>query len=154
MSPRSKSEFVMCDESNCAQVREILDRVGDKWSLYIIATLHDGALRFSQIKREVDGISQRMLTLTLRSLERDGLLTRTVSASTPLRVEYELTTVGHSLRAPIVGLITWAIDNRSRMEKARAAFDRSAARNTAAVSAPKGERSGRMADPRPAAIRA
>ena len=126
MSPRSKSEFVMCDESNCAPIREILDRVGDKWSLYIIATLHGGALRFNEIKREVDGISQRMLTLTLRSLERDGLLTRTVSSSTPLRVDYELTTLGHSLRAPIVGLITWAIDNRSRMEKARAAFDRSA----------------------------
>ena len=131
MSPRSKSEFVMCDESNCAPIREILDRVGDKWSLYIIATLHGGALRFSEIKREVDGISQRMLTLTLRSLERDGLLTRSVSSSTPLRVDYELTTLGHSLRAPIVGLITWAIENRSRMEKARAAFDRSATNRTA-----------------------
>jgi DNA-binding HxlR family transcriptional regulator len=154
MTPRGKGEFVMCDESNCAPIREILDRVGDKWSLYIIATLHGGALRFNEIKREVDGISQRMLTLTLRSLERDGLLTRTVSASTPLRVEYELTTVGHSLRTPIVGLITWAIDNRSRMEKARAAFDRSAARKTAAVPAPRGERSGRLTDPRSATIRA
>jgi DNA-binding HxlR family transcriptional regulator len=131
MSPRTKSEFVMCDESNCAQVREILDRVGDKWSLYIIATLHGGALRFNEIKREVDGISQRMLTLTLRSLERDGLLTRTVSASTPLRVVYELTPMGHSLRAPIVGLITWAIDNRGRMEKARANFDRAFAKKAA-----------------------
>ncbi len=131
MSPRSKSEFVMCDEGNCAPIREILDRVGDKWSLYIIATLHGGALRFSEIKREVDGISQRMLTLTLRSLERDGLLTRTVSSSTPLRVDYELTMLGHSLRAPIVGLITWAIENRSRMEKARSAFDRSATHRAA-----------------------
>jgi DNA-binding HxlR family transcriptional regulator len=134
MSPRSKNEFVMCDESNCAPIREILDRVGDKWSLYIIATLHGGALRFNEIKREVDGISQRMLTLTLRSLERDGLLTRTVSSSTPLRVDYELTTMGHSLRAPIVGLISWAIGNRSSMEKARAAYDRSAAKKTAAES--------------------
>lgn len=124
MSPRGKNEFVICDESNCAPIREILDRVGDKWSLYIIAALHGGALRFNEIKREVDGISQRMLTLTLRSLERDGLLTRTVSAATPVRVEYELTQVGRSLRAPIVGLITWAIDNRGRMEKARAAYDR------------------------------
>jgi DNA-binding HxlR family transcriptional regulator len=130
MSPRS-NKFVMCDESNCAQVREILDRVGDKWSLYIIATLYAGALRFNEIKREVDGISQRMLTLTLRSLERDGLLTRTVSGSAPLRVEYDLTEVGRSLRAPIVELIRWAIDNRARMEKARANFDRAFAKKAA-----------------------
>jgi len=131
MSPARKNDFVMCDESNCAQVREILDRVGDKWSLYVIAVLHGGPLRFNEIKREVYGISQRMLTLTLRSLERDGLLTRTVAASTPLRVDYELTPVGHSLRAPIVGLITWAIDNRGRMEKARANFDRAFAKKAA-----------------------
>jgi DNA-binding HxlR family transcriptional regulator len=132
MSPAIKSDFVMCDESNCAPIREILDRVGDKWSLYIIAVLHGGPRRFNEIKREVDGISQRMLTLTLRSLERDGLLTRTVAASTPLRVDYELTPVGQSLRAPIVGLITWAIDNRGRMEKARANFDRALAKKAAA----------------------
>lgn len=122
----------MCDESNCAPIREILDRVGDKWSLYIIATLHGGPLRFNEIKREVDGISQRMLTLTLRSLERDGLLVRSVSSSVPLRVDYELTAMGHSLRAPIVGLITWAIDNRASMEKARAGYDRRATRKRAA----------------------
>jgi DNA-binding HxlR family transcriptional regulator len=121
----------MCGKSNCAPIREILDRVGDKWSLYIITVLHGGARRFNEIKREVDGISQRMLTLTLRSLERDGLLTRTVSGTAPLRVDYELTAVGRSLRAPIVGLITWAIDNRSRMEKARANYDRAFAKKAA-----------------------
>lgn len=131
MSPRG-SKFVMCDESNCAPIREILDRVGDKWSLYIIATLYAGPQRFNEIKREVDGISQRMLTLTLRSLERDGLLTRTVSGSAPLRVEYDLTPVGRSLRAPIIELINWAIDNRGRMEKARANYDRAFAKRTAA----------------------
>jgi len=131
MSPAAKSDFVMCDESNCAPIREILDRVGDKWSLYIIAVLYRGPLRFNEIKREVNGISQRMLTLTLRSLERDGLLTRTVAASTPLRVDYELTPVGQSLRAPIIGLIAWAIENRSRMEKARANFDRAFAKKAA-----------------------
>ncbi|MET0292299.1 MAG: helix-turn-helix domain-containing protein, partial [Steroidobacteraceae bacterium] len=73
----------VCDESNCEPVREILDRVGDKWSLYIIAILNEGPLRFSELKRRVDGISQRMLTLTLRSLERDGLLTRTVHGTAP-----------------------------------------------------------------------
>jgi DNA-binding HxlR family transcriptional regulator len=134
MSPHRKHDFVICDESNCAPIREILDRVGDKWSLYIIASLHGGPLRFNEIKREVDGISQRMLTLTLRSLERDGLLTRLVHATRPLRVDYELTTMGHSLRAPIVGLITWAIDNRGRMEKARTSYDRGAAKRTAAAS--------------------
>ena len=133
MSPRG-NKFVMCDESNCAPIREILDRVGDKWSLYIIASLYGGALRFNEIKREVDGISQRMLTLTLRSLERDGLLTRTVAASTPLRVDYELTPVGHSLRAPIVWLISWAIDNRGRMEKARSNYDRAFAKRATPAS--------------------
>lgn len=131
MTPATHSEFVMCGKSNCAPIREILDRVGDKWSLYIITVLHGGARRFNEIKREVDGISQRMLTLTLRSLERDGLLTRTVSGTAPLRVDYELTAVGRSLRAPIVGLITWAIDNRSRMEKARANYDRAFAKKAA-----------------------
>jgi DNA-binding HxlR family transcriptional regulator len=131
MSPRG-NKFVMCDESNCAPIREILDRVGDKWSLYIIASLYGGALRFNEIKREVDGISQRMLTLTLRSLERDGLLTRTVSGTAPLRVEYNLTEVGRSLRAPIVELIRWAIDNRARMEKARTNYDRAFAKKAAA----------------------
>lgn len=130
MSPRG-NKFVMCDESNCAPIREILDRVGDKWSLYIIASLYGGALRFNEIKREVDGISQRMLTLTLRSLERDGLLTRTVSGTAPLRVEYDLTEMGRSLRAPIVELIRWAIDNRARMEKARTNYDRASAKNAA-----------------------
>ena len=132
MTPRRPGTFYVCDRGNCAPVREILDRVGDKWSLYIIAKLYDGPLRFNEIKREVDGISQRMLTLTLRSLERDGLLTRTVSPTIPLRVDYQLTVVGHSLRAPIVGLITWAIEHRSSMEKARAGYDRAAAKKTAA----------------------
>ncbi len=116
----------MCAESNCEPVREILDRVGDKWSLYIIATLNEGPLRFSELKRRVDGISQRMLTLTLRSLERDGLLTRTVHATAPLRVDYALTTVGGSLLQPVSELLVWALDNRRRIEKTRAAFDKAA----------------------------
>ncbi len=135
MSPRNKGSFYLCDRSNCAPIREILDRVGDKWSLYIIAKLYDGPLRFNEIKREVDGISQRMLTLTLRSLERDGLLTRTAFPTIPPRVDYELTGLGRSLRAPIVELLTWAIDNRSRMEKARGLYDRVAVRKSAAAPA-------------------
>lgn len=128
MSPERDNCFYLCDRGNCAPIREILDRVGDKWSLYIIASLYEGPKRFSAIKREVNGISQRMLTLTVRSLERDGLLTRTVYPSVPPRVEYELTPLGHSLRDPIVRLIGWAIDNRNRMERARACYDVAAAK--------------------------
>jgi len=137
MTPRRPGTFYVCDRGNCAPVREILDRVGDKWSLYIIAKLYDGPLRFNEIKREVDGISQRMLTLTLRSLERDGLLTRTVFPTAPARVQYELTALGRSLRDPIVGLMSWAIDNRSRMERARASYDQQAQTKTAAGSTPR-----------------
>ena len=115
-----------CESSNCAPIREILDRVGDKWSLYIIATLNDGPLRFSEIKRRVNGISQRMLTLTLRSLERDGLLTRTVHDAAPVRVDYRLTAPGGSLLQPIGELLTWALANRRRIEKSRATFDKAA----------------------------
>lgn len=135
MTPRRTGTFYLCDRSNCAPIREILDRVGDKWSLYVIAKLYDGPLRFNELKREVDGVSQRMLTLTLRSLERDGLLTRAVYPTTPQRVEYELTGLGRSLREPIVGLLAWATENRGRMEKARASYDSRAATKTAAGTA-------------------
>jgi len=115
----------ICDRSNCAPIREILDRVGDKWSLYVIAILEARSLRFSEIKRRVNGISQRMLTLTLRNLERDGLLTRTVGTATPLRVDYALTTLGRSLLQPIGELLSWALSNRRKIEKSRATYDRS-----------------------------
>ena len=129
MSPRAVLDPKICDRSNCAPIREILDRVGDKWSLYIIASLNDGPLRFSEIKRRVNGISQRMLTLTLRSLERDGLLTRTAYRTVPLRVDYKLTPVGASLLQPIEELLTWALANRRRIEKARTAYDDAAKAN-------------------------
>ena len=124
MSPDGAFDAEICNRSNCAPIREILDRVGDKWSLYIIATLNDGPVRFSDIKRRVNGISQRMLTLTLRSLERDGLLTRKVHDDAPVRVEYQLTAVGSSLLQPIGELLTWALENRRRIEKSRATFDK------------------------------
>lgn len=116
----------ICDRSNCAPIRAILDRVGDKWSLSIIAALNGGPLRFSEIKRRVNGISQRMLTLTLRSLERDGLLQRTVHGTPPLRVDYALTATGRSLLQPVGELLTWALRNRRRIEKSQAAFDTAA----------------------------
>ena len=120
MSPRHK---IVRDHGGC-EAREILDLVGDKWSVYVVAVLSDGALRFSALRRRIDGISQRMLTLTLRGLERDGLVTRTVHATVPPSVEYALTRLGRTLIAPVMGLVAWAEKNRARIADARAQFDR------------------------------
>jgi DNA-binding HxlR family transcriptional regulator len=116
-------------ESDCHGVASILARVGDKWSVFVIMLLGDGPRRFNEIKRMVGGISQRMLTLTLRGLERDGLVTRTVFPTIPPRVDYELTDLGRGLWKPVEVLGKWAFDHRSEIEQARARFD---ARNEAA----------------------
>lgn len=110
----------------CPAVRDVLHRVGDKWSVQIVALLGDGAMRFSELRRSIEGISQRMLTLTLRNLERDGLVRRTVFPEVPPRVDYELTRLGKTLLAPIQGLAEWAAEHRSSIQEARAAFDRQA----------------------------
>lgn len=104
-------------------IREVLSRVGDKWTLLVVATLRSGRLRFSELQRHIPGISQRMLTLTLRQLERDGLATRTVHAEVPPRVEYELTDLGGTLLSHAIALGDWAIENQPRIEAAREAFD-------------------------------
>ena len=104
-------------------IREVLDRVGDKWSLLVVGTLRERRLRFTELQRHIPGISQRMLTLTVRQLERDGLITRTVYAEVPPRVEYELTELGMTLIEHAIALGNWAIDNRARIEAARAAYD-------------------------------
>jgi len=109
----------------CPAVREVLNRVGDKWSVQIIALLGDGPMRFSELRRQIEGISQRMLTLTLRNLERDGLISRTVFAEIPPRVEYELTKLGKTLLEPIQGLAEWAAEYRTSIQDARAVYDRS-----------------------------
>lgn len=101
----------------------MLSRVGDKWSILAIALLRDGPLRFSELRRAIDGISQRMLTMTLRGLERDGLVTRTVTPTTPPRVDYELTDVGRTLLGPITALAEWSEQNRPTIHAARARFD-------------------------------
>lgn len=88
--------------------RALLDRIGDRWTVLVIGVLADGPRRFSQLRRRVDGVSQKMLTQTLRGLEADGLVTRTVYAEVPPRVEYELTALGHSLRVPLLALEDWA----------------------------------------------
>ena len=108
----------------CVAVREVLNRVGDKWSVLVVTLLNVGPKRFSVLKREIEGISQRMLTLTLRGLERDGLVTRTVFATIPPRVDYELTRLGRTLLEPVVALATWAEKNRFDVQQARDRYDR------------------------------
>nr|WP_123740025.1 helix-turn-helix domain-containing protein [Salana multivorans] len=104
-------------------VRDVLDRIGDKWSLLVIGTLAGGRLRFTELQRHIPGVSQRMLTLTLRHLERDGLVSRTVHAEVPPRVEYDLTPTGRTLIAPSVALASWAIESYPAIEASRAAYD-------------------------------
>ena len=108
---------------SCQAVNSVLARVGDKWSVLIIVLLGDGKLRFNEIKRLVGGISQRMLTLTLRGLERDGLVKRTIFPTIPPRVEYELTELGRSLRCAVVPLGAWAQQHVGDIHKARETFD-------------------------------
>ena len=111
-------------DSDCRGVASILARVGDKWSVFVIRLLGNGPRRFNEIKRMVGGISQRMLTLTLRGLERDGLVTRTVFPTIPPRVDYELTDLGRGLWQPVEVLGKWAAEHQSEIEDARARFDR------------------------------
>jgi len=113
---------------DCRAISEVLARVGDKWTVLVVNLMGGGPKRFSEIKREVGGISQRMLTLTLRALERDGLVTRTVTPSIPPRVDYELTDLGRSLLAPVRALGAWALSNRESIEQARRRFDADAVR--------------------------
>jgi DNA-binding HxlR family transcriptional regulator len=105
------------------RARGILDRVGDKWSLLVISQLGEGVKRFTELKREATGVSQRMLTVTLRNLERDGLVTRTVHPVVPPRVDYELTALGRTLLASVCQIVRWAEENEDDIDKARTAYD-------------------------------
>jgi len=109
--------------TDCRAVSSVLARVGDKWSVLIIVMLGDGPKRFNEIKRAVGGISQRMLTLTLRGLERDGLVTRTIFPTIPPRVDYELTRLGRSLWAAVEPLGLWAQGHVKDIHKAQEKFD-------------------------------
>lgn len=115
----------------CLAVREVLNRVGDKWSVLLVGILGEGPKRFSELRRTVEGISQRMLTLTLRGLERDGLVTRKVYASVPVHVEYALTPLGHTLLEPVQALAAWAGEHREAIQQARDRFDKKARRREA-----------------------
>jgi len=110
--------------ADCRAVSDILARIGDKWSVLVVSRLGDGPKRFNELRREIGGISQRMLTLTLRGLERDGLVTRTVFPTVPPRVDYELTPLGRSMQTPVEALGNWAFANLAAIEQARLEFDR------------------------------
>ncbi|MFO1034270.1 MAG: helix-turn-helix domain-containing protein [Hyphomicrobiales bacterium] len=111
------------DTATCRAVAEVLARIGDKWTVYIVRLLSRGPMRFNEMRREVSAISQRMLSLTLRGLERDGLVKRTVTPSIPPRVDYELTVKGKTLIDPLKAVGLWAIANRDYIEKARLKYD-------------------------------
>jgi DNA-binding HxlR family transcriptional regulator len=109
--------------SDACRTRVVLDIVGDKWSLLVVRNLRDGPRRFTELKRAIDGISQRMLTVKLRNLERDGILTRTVHNVMPPHVSYELTDMGNTLREATAPLLAWSVAHLARIDEARAAYD-------------------------------
>ena len=109
--------------TDCTRVSKVLARVGDKWTVLVVRQLAQGSRRFSELKREIGGVSQRMLTLTLRGLERDGLVLRTVTPTIPPRVDYELTLLGHSLHEPIEELGNWAFAHIDAIDEAQREFD-------------------------------
>jgi DNA-binding HxlR family transcriptional regulator len=115
------------DTREDCEVRQILDRIADKWSLLVVALLDNRKLRFTELRREIDGISQRMLTVTLRHLERDGLVRRTVHPTVPPRVDYELTPLGVTLHATVQTLVAWTDANQGEIAAARVAYDRAQA---------------------------
>ena len=129
MTARRKQEGTSVLPSNlhvpedCRAVSEVLSRVGDKWTILVVSELGNGPKRFNEIRRALGSISQRMLTLTLRGLERDGLVTRTVFPTIPPRVDYELTRLGRSLLEPVSGIGLWARQNRAAIQEARTRFD-------------------------------
>ena len=132
MTARRKQEGTSMLPSNlhvpedCRAVSEVLARIGDKWTVLVVGELGGGPKRFNEIRRALGSISQRMLTLTLRGLERDGLVTRTVFPTIPPRVDYELTKLGRSLLEPVSGLGLWARKNRETIQEARRRFDATA----------------------------
>ena len=111
------------EPTECRASSAVLSRVGDKWTVLVVETLGNGPKRFNELRRALGSISQRMLTLTLRALERDGLVLRTVTPSVPPRVDYELTRLGHLLLVPVNSLADWARANTAAMDKVRAKFD-------------------------------
>ncbi len=119
---RAAAVLAVRDDATC-RVREILDRVGDKWTLAVVSELGRGSQRFTELRRAVPGISQRMLTATLRGLERDGLVRRTVHPVVPPRVDYELTELGRTLLDTAWALMSWALEHMDQIDDARQQYD-------------------------------
>jgi DNA-binding HxlR family transcriptional regulator len=115
----------MRDPSNpvCRIISGLLQRIGDKWTVLVVTTLSNGSKRFNELRREIPTVSQRMLTLTLRNLERDGLVSRTVTPTIPPRVDYELTELGRSLVGPLHAIELWALEHVDDIHSAHARFD-------------------------------
>ncbi|GAA4625390.1 hypothetical protein GCM10023196_029330 [Actinoallomurus vinaceus] len=133
-------DVLQWDTREDCEVRQILDRVADKWSLLVIALLDRRSLRFTELRRMIDGISQRMLTRTLRHLERDGLVSRTVHPTVPPRVDYALTPLGATLHETIRALVTWTEEHQGQIAAARGAFDRRVAAEQQAAAEEAAER--------------
>ncbi|NSL53794.1 winged helix-turn-helix transcriptional regulator [Uliginosibacterium aquaticum] len=124
MLPPDQAEDSGSDEhEQCRRLAKVLDRIGDKWTVMIIGALSRGPMRFNALRRLIGGVSQRMLTLTLRGLERDGLVTRTVYPTIPPRVDYALTPIGQTLTEPLRVLSDWAMAYQSAIETAQDAYD-------------------------------
>src|SRR5712664_4898409 len=129
MTKRPRQEGTALIPSNlevaedCRAVSDVLARVGDKWTVLVVSTLGEGPKRFNELRRALGSISQRMLTLTLRALERDGLVTRTVFPTIPPRVDYELTRLGCSLLEPVLAISQWAERHREEIQASRLRFD-------------------------------
>jgi DNA-binding HxlR family transcriptional regulator len=115
----------MKDPTNpvCRTISTLLSRIGDKWTVLVVTSLGGGSRRFNELRREIPSVSQRMLTLTLRNLERDGLVSRTVTPTIPPRVDYELTDMGHSLLKPVTALADWALQHVEQIHAAQSRFD-------------------------------
>ena len=124
----------MKDPANpvCRTISTLLSRIGDKWTVLVVQTLGEGPKRFNELRREIPSVSQRMLTLTLRNLERDGLVNRTVTPTIPPRVDYELTDLGRSLQKPVEALADWAMSNVEAIHRAQSKFDQARAVSEAA----------------------
>jgi DNA-binding HxlR family transcriptional regulator len=107
----------------CRTISTLLSRIGDKWTVLVVSSLADGSRRFNELRRDIPSVSQRMLTLTLRNLERDGLVSRKVTPSIPPRVDYALTELGHSLQQPVLALANWALEHVEQIHAAQSRFD-------------------------------
>ncbi|MCD8566710.1 MAG: helix-turn-helix transcriptional regulator [Alphaproteobacteria bacterium] len=128
-APHAPPERKVYTAQSCEGVRRILSRIGDKWSVLVVIILAEGSHRFSEIRRSIEGISQRMLTLTLRELERDGLITRTVEPCVPPKVHYALTPLGQTLLGPVSALTQWAQAHQPEITRAQEAYDKKASGN-------------------------